>query len=88
MLWGSPAFKAGMTIGTQVVAVNGRTFSADSLKAAIKAASGTAAPIALLVKHDDVYETVNLDWHGGLRYPHLQKTGKGEGTLDALLAPR
>jgi len=88
VLWGSPAFKAGMTIGTQVVAVNGRTFSADSLKAAIKAASGTAAPIALLVKHDDVYETVNLDWHGGLRYPHLQKTGKGEGTLDALLAPR
>jgi len=88
VLWGSPAFKAGMTIGTQVVAVNGRTFSADSLKAAIKAASGTAAPIALLVKHDDVYETVNLDWHGGLRYPHLQKTAKGEGTLDALLAPR
>ncbi len=88
VLWGSPAFKAGMTIGTQVVAVNGRTFSANSLKAAIKAASGTAAPIALLVKHDDVYETVNLDWHGGLRYPHLQKTGKGEGTLDALLAPR
>ena len=76
-----------MTVGTQVVAVNGRTFSGDSLKAAIKAAEGTSVPVALLVKQADVYRTVNLDWHGGLRYPHLQKTGKG-GTLDALLAPR
>jgi hypothetical protein len=31
---------------------------------------------------------VTLDWHGGLRYPRLQKVGSGMGTLDALLAPR
>jgi len=88
VLWGSPAFKAGLTIGTQVVAVNGHAFDGDSLKDAIKAANGTAAPVSLLLKNDNIYRTVNLDWHGGLRYPRLQKVGKGGGTLDALLAPR
>ena len=88
VLWGSPAFKAGLTIGTQVVAVNGHAFDSDALKDAIKAAKGNNAPISLLLKNDNIYRTVNLDWHGGLRYPRLQKIGKGDGTLDALLAPR
>jgi len=88
VLWGSPAFKAGLTIGTQVVAVNGHAFDSDSLKDAIKAAKGNNAPISLLLKNDNIYRTVDLDWHGGLRYPRLQKIGKGDGTLDALLAPR
>jgi hypothetical protein len=42
----------------------------------------------LLIHDGDVYRTVTLDWHGGLRYPRLEKVGKGPGTLDALLAPR
>ena len=45
-------------------------------------------PPELLVHDGDVYRTVKLDWRGGLRYPRLQKTGSGTGTLDALLAPR
>ena len=88
VLWGSPAFNAGMTIGTELVAVNGHAFDADQLKDAIKAANGISAPVALLIKQDNMYRTVNLDWHGGLRYPRLQKVGRGPGTLDALLAPR
>ena len=40
------------------------------------------------MKTGDLYRTVTLDWHGGLRYPRLEKVGKGTGTLDALLAPR
>jgi predicted metalloprotease with PDZ domain len=88
VLWGGPAYNAGITVGSQVIAVNGRTYDGDAIKDAIKAANGTAAPIALLVKQDDLYRTVNVDWHGGLRYPRLQKVGKGRSTLDALLAPR
>ncbi|MGZ2412315.1 putative metalloprotease with PDZ domain [Sphingomonas sp. F9_3S_D5_B_2] len=88
VIWDSPAFNAGLTIGTEILAVNGRAFDGDAIKAAITAAKGTSAPIQLLIHDGDVYRTVNLDWHGGLRYPRLQKTGKGQGTLDALLAPR
>ena len=61
---------------------------ADALKDAIKAAAGNGPAPQLLVHDGDVYRTVKLDWHGGLRYPRLEKVGKGQGTLDALLAPR
>jgi predicted metalloprotease with PDZ domain len=88
VLWDSAAFNAGITVGAQIVAVNGRTFDADALKQAIKSAAGNGAAPELLVHDGDVYRTVKLDWHGGLRYPRLEKIGKGPGTLDALLAPR
>ena len=88
VLWDSPAFNAGLTVGTQIVAVNGRGFDSDALKRAIKNASGSNSPVELLIKSGDLYRTVKLDWHGGLRYPRLEKIGKAPGTLDALLAPR
>ncbi len=88
VLWDSAAFNAGLTIGSQVLAVNGRNFAADAMKQAIKAAANGGPAPQLLVHDGDVYRTVALDWHGGLRYPRLEKTGKAPGTLDALLAPR
>jgi predicted metalloprotease with PDZ domain len=88
VLWDSPAFNAGLTIGSEILAVNGRKFDGDAIKQAIRdAANGGASP-QLLIHDGDVYRTVTLDWHGGLRYPHLEKSGKGAGTLDLLLAPR
>jgi membrane-associated protease RseP (regulator of RpoE activity) len=45
-------------------------------------------PIQLIVRQQDAYRTVALDWHGGLRYPRLEKIGKGDAGLDRLLAPR
>ena len=88
VLWDSAAFNAGATIGSEVVAVNGRKFDGDAIKRAIKAAAGSGPAPELLIHDGDVYRTVKLDWHGGLRYPRLEKVGKGTGTLDALLAPR
>jgi len=88
VLWDSAAFNAGMTNGTQIVAVNGRSFDPDVLKQSIKNASGAAPAVELLIKSGDLYRTVKLDWHEGLKYPRLEKVGKGKGTLDALLAPR
>ena len=88
MLWDSAAFNAGLTIGSELIAINGRKFDADALKTAIKAAAGSGPSPELLVHDGEVYRTVKLDWHGGLRYPRLEKVGTGEGTLDALLAPR
>jgi predicted metalloprotease with PDZ domain len=88
VLWDGAAFNAGMTIGSQIVAVNGHKFDADDLKRVITNAAGNGPAPQLLILDGDVYRTVTLDWHGGLRYPRLEKAGKGPGTLDALLAPR
>lgn len=88
VVWDSAAFAAGLTVGAELVAVNGRPYGQDELKAAIRAARGGREPIRLLVKKFDRFEELALDWHGGLRYPRLEKTGGGEGPLDRLLAPR
>jgi predicted metalloprotease with PDZ domain len=88
--WDSPAFKAGLVPGMQVVAVNGEAYDADTIKAAITAAKATQVPIALLVRRDNRYDTISLAWFGGLRYPWLERdaAAKGPVGLDRLLAPR
>jgi predicted metalloprotease with PDZ domain len=83
--WDTPAFNAGLTVGTKLIAVNGRAFETDQLKAAIKARK---SPLSLLVKTGDIYRTVTLDYNGGLRYPKFEKTGTGPSSLDDLLAPK
>jgi predicted metalloprotease with PDZ domain len=88
VIWDSPAYKAGLTVGTEIAAVNGKPYSAEVIKDAITAAASAKEPIQLLVRNFDADRTVALDWHGGLRYPRLEKLGTGEGALDRLLAPK
>ena len=68
---GQVAAKAGIRPGMKVIAVNGRRFSPEVLRDAIKAAKGTTATVDLLVENTDYYKTYKLDYHGGELYPHL-----------------
>lgn len=85
VLWDSPAFNAGLTVGTKLIAVNDHALDTDELKTAIKA---RRSPLRLLLRTGDVYRTTELIYDGGLRYPRLEKVGSKVGTLDALLEPR
>ncbi|WP_294273913.1 peptidase M61 [uncultured Sphingomonas sp.] len=87
-IWDSPAFKAGIDVGTQIQAVNGESYSGDRLKAAILAAKDPKKPVKLVIKNQDVFREVTIDYTGGPRYPHLQKVGTGETGLDRLLTAR
>jgi predicted metalloprotease with PDZ domain len=89
-LWDGPAFNAGIVNGATIVAVNGEAYSDDVLTDAITAAAGGKGkePIKLLVKRGDTYDTIPIDYHGGLRYPWLEPVGPGEQGLDRLLAPK
>lgn len=86
--WDGPAFNAGIVNGAKIVAVGGEAYSATVLKDAITAAARSKAPIALLVKRGDYFDTVPLDYHGGLRWPWLEPVAPGEQPLDRLLAPK
>ncbi len=79
--WNGPAFKAGVSTGATLVAVDGQTYSSDALKEAITAAKSSKTPIQLLLKYQDTYRTVPVDYHDGLQYPHLVRV---EGTPDYL----
>ncbi|WP_445190814.1 M61 family metallopeptidase [Sphingomonas sp. Tas61C01] len=87
-IWESPAFKAGIDVGTQIQAVDGQAFTPERLKASILAAKDSKEPIRLLVKNGTRFRDLAIDYHGGPRYPRLEKTGAGEGGLDQLLMPR
>jgi predicted metalloprotease with PDZ domain len=79
--WDGPAFKAGVSTGSTIVAVNGLEYSKDALKEAITAAKDGKTPIALTVKYQGRFRTIDVDYHGGLQYPHLVRV---EGTPDYL----
>jgi predicted metalloprotease with PDZ domain len=80
-IWNSPAFRAGIIPGMQVVAVNGRRFTREVFDAALRATEESSDPIQLLVLSDDYYKTCTIDYHGGPRYPHLVRI---EGKPDLL----
>ena len=86
--WGSPAFAAGVSVGSTLIAIDGSKYDDDDLKRVITAAKGTTRPIALLIQQGNQFRTVDVAWTGGLRYPHLERTGKGPASLDALIAAR
>jgi predicted metalloprotease with PDZ domain len=88
VMWNGPAFNAGATVGAQIVAVNGMTYNADDLKDTITNAKTDPAPIQLLLKRGDRYETIAINYHGGLRYPHLERLPNTPALLDALLSPK
>jgi predicted metalloprotease with PDZ domain len=86
VVWDSPAFDAGLTINTTLVAVNGDAYSADVLKAAIRAAAKAGgAPLELLVKNQDRFRTVRIDYRGGLKYPRLVRIDGRPDLLETLL---
>jgi len=87
VLWQGPAYEKGLTLGNQIVAVNGTAYNADLLKQAIQDARSTGS-VELLVKDGDRYRTVRLDYRGGLRYPHLERDSAIPARLDQILAPR
>jgi len=86
--WDGAAFNAGVTPTSTIVAVNGRAWSNDELDDAITAAVGSTAPIELLLKDGNLYRSVRLDYHGGLRFPHLERIEGSADRLSAILAPR
>ena len=85
--WNSPAFKAGITPDMQLQAVNDQAFSIANLREAILRAENEKAPIKLLLKREKEFITVNVDYHGGLRYPHLERVESTPDRLDAILSP-
>lgn len=88
--WEGRAYNAGLTSGMKIVAVNGVEFDADKLKEVLKAAAkpGNTAPVELWIKADDRYKIVKIDYHGGLRYPKLERIENTPDMWGDILAAR
>ena len=82
---GEVAAKAGIGPGMKVIAVNGRRFSSDVLRDAVRAARNGNSTIDLLVENTDYYQTYKLDYHGGEMYPHLVRDESKPDLLSEIL---
>ena len=88
VLWEGPAYRAGVAKDMQVIAVNGIAYKAERLKRAVVAARPGGQPIELLLRQGEAYRNVRIDYHDGLRYPHLERIPGTPDRLQQVLAPR
>ena len=81
VIHGGPAYNAGIGPGMKIAAVNGAQYSSDAMRGAIDAAKTATEPMQLIVANGAQFRTFSVDYHGGLRYPHIVKD---EGRPDYL----
>ncbi|MBS7457032.1 M61 family metallopeptidase [Coralloluteibacterium stylophorae] len=87
--WDGPAFQAGLVPGSTLVAVDGEAYTAERLETAVRAAAADRQrTIDLLIKDGELYRTVRIDYHEGLKYPHLERIPGAPDRLSKILAAK
>ena len=86
-IWDGPAFRAGVMPGVKLVGVNGRLYTPEILAEAIKNSKNVSEPIELLVVNADYYRACKVDYHGGDRYPHLEREESKPDFIDEMIKP-
>jgi predicted metalloprotease with PDZ domain len=84
---GSPAWKAGIAPGSMLAAVNGRKYTPDVLRDALRAGKNNGPNLELIVVNGDFYKTFVLDYHGGEKYAHLARDESKPDVLSEIIKP-
>src|SRR6202046_3271636 len=87
VIHGSPAYNAGIGPGMKIIAVAGKQYSPDEIKHAIEQSKSSTTPIQVIVANGAQYQTRSIDYHGGLRSPHLERDQSKPGYLGEILKP-
>lgn len=85
---GSPAFLSGVTPAMRLLAIDGRKWSTNAARAAIVTAEQTTQPVELIVESADIVRVLHVDYHAGLRNPHLVRDPERPDLLGHIIAPR
>lgn len=84
---GMPAYAGGLAPGMKIIAVNGRKWSKDIMRIALRFGMHSQQPLALLCENAEYYNTYNVDYHGGEKYPHLVRTDGQPDVLTEIIKP-
>jgi predicted metalloprotease with PDZ domain len=85
---GSPAFAAGVAPTMRLVAIDGHKWNIAAARDAIVSAEKTSQPIVLTVEAADSVRDLRLDYHAGLRNPHLVREPQQPDLLAEIIAPK
>ena len=84
---GGPADVAKLAPGQKILAVDGRVYTDDVLRDALRAAKGNTTLITFIVQSDTLVSTVEINYHDGERYPTLVRNEGTPDYLDEILKP-
>jgi predicted metalloprotease with PDZ domain len=85
---GTLSAQAGIGPGMKLMAVNGRRFSLQVLRDAIRAAKSSKEPIELVIENSELTRVYKLDYHDGERFPHLERDASKPDLLEKIIQPR
>lgn len=83
VVFGSPAYAAGLTPGMKVNAVNGRKYDGDVLREEMRARK----PLELSVEQGTFAGTFHVDYRGGEQHPHLERIDGRPDVLSDIMRP-
>ena len=86
VLSGTPAYEAGLGPNMKILAVDGHEYSGEVLNESI--ARPRDGKISLVVSNFDTVETREIQYAGGVRYPHLDRIPGTHDYLSEILEPR
>jgi predicted metalloprotease with PDZ domain len=87
VIHGGPAYNAGIGPGMKIIAVAGKQYSPEEMKRAIESSKSSTTPIQLIVANGAQFQTRSVDYHGGLRSPHLVRDSGRPDYLSEILKP-
>jgi predicted metalloprotease with PDZ domain len=82
---GGTAYDAGVAPGMKIVAVSGEQYSPDKLREAISNAKTVLNPIQFIVANGAQFKTVSMEYHDGLKFPHIERDGSRPDYLSEIL---
>jgi predicted metalloprotease with PDZ domain len=89
---GKAAYQGGAGPNMKILAVNGRRWTGDSpddmLRAAVAATKKSTKPLELILQNGEYLRTCSLDYHGGEKYPRLERIPGTQDLLSVILKSR
>jgi hypothetical protein len=79
---------AGVAPSAKLIAINRREFTPTELREAVGRTSSATGPLELLLKDGEYYNTIKVDYHGGHKYPHLERDSSKPDLLTQIIAPK
>lgn len=85
--YGGPAQKAGIAPTLKVMAVDNRAFTPTVLREAVQRTAKDAQYLDFLIKSGEYYSVHRVEYHGGEKYPHLERDQSKADVLSKIIEP-
>jgi predicted metalloprotease with PDZ domain len=82
---GTPAYMAGLGPGMKLATVNARAYDVDRLREALRNSKTSNGPLQLGIVNGDFLKVYDINYHGGERYPHLERDSTKPDLLQQII---